>query len=227
MGNFKRDNRFSGRENSRGFSGRDSGGPTMHGATCDECGKKCEVPFKPRSDKPIFCNDCFRSKGNTEPRRFGGRSSGGRSSGGRNSGGRNSGGRSSGRFGSSDTKMYEAVCDKCGENCEVPFKPTSGKPIYCRQCFDQGGKGKGSDQTGKQFEIINTKLDKILGLLNPASSTEKKEKKKTIKKTKVAKPKKVSKGKVEKAVAPKKVKVKKKLTNEQKELIVEKMKKFQ
>ncbi|MCH7759027.1 hypothetical protein IID20_01595 [Patescibacteria group bacterium] len=81
MGNFKRDNRFSGRENSRGFSGRDSGGPTMHGATCDECGKKCEVPFKPRSDKPIFCNDCFRSKGNTEPRRFGGRNSGERSSG--------------------------------------------------------------------------------------------------------------------------------------------------
>jgi len=31
--------------------------------TCSECGKECEVPFKPRTDKPLFCDDCFKKKG--------------------------------------------------------------------------------------------------------------------------------------------------------------------
>jgi len=32
-------------------------------------------------------------------------------------------------------KMHKAVCSECGEECEVPFKPTEGKPVYCRDCF--------------------------------------------------------------------------------------------
>ncbi len=32
----------------------------MHTAICDKCGKKCEVPFKPRGSKPVYCSDCFR-----------------------------------------------------------------------------------------------------------------------------------------------------------------------
>ena len=32
-------------------------------------------------------------------------------------------------------EMYEAVCDACGAKTEVPFLPTSGRPIYCRDCF--------------------------------------------------------------------------------------------
>ena len=34
----------------------------MHKATCADCGKECEVPFKPRADRPVFCRDCFASK---------------------------------------------------------------------------------------------------------------------------------------------------------------------
>ncbi len=34
----------------------------MHKATCSECGKQCEVPFRPDGSKPIFCNDCFNKK---------------------------------------------------------------------------------------------------------------------------------------------------------------------
>ncbi len=26
----------------------------MHSAVCDDCGKRCEVPFRPTGDKPIF-----------------------------------------------------------------------------------------------------------------------------------------------------------------------------
>jgi CxxC-x17-CxxC domain-containing protein len=32
----------------------------MFPATCSECGKSTEVPFQPRSDRPVYCSDCFR-----------------------------------------------------------------------------------------------------------------------------------------------------------------------
>ncbi|NCC70485.1 hypothetical protein EOM09_02795, partial [bacterium] len=66
-----------------------------------------------------------------------------------------SGGRDRGRFGGrdrdrrgSDREMFEAVCDECGKNCEVPFKPTSGKPIYCSECFEKMGGGSRRDDRG-------------------------------------------------------------------------------
>ena len=31
--------------------------------------------------------------------------------------------------------MHKATCAECGEQCEVPFKPTEGKPVYCRDCY--------------------------------------------------------------------------------------------
>lgn len=31
-------------------------------ATCAECGKTCDVPFRPTGDKPVYCNDCFSKK---------------------------------------------------------------------------------------------------------------------------------------------------------------------
>jgi CxxC-x17-CxxC domain-containing protein len=34
-------------------------------------------------------------------------------------------------------EMHEVVCDKCGKTCEVPFKPTTNKPVYCRECFNK------------------------------------------------------------------------------------------
>jgi len=37
----------------------DSQKPQMYSATCSECAKKCEVPFKPSPDRPVLCSDCF------------------------------------------------------------------------------------------------------------------------------------------------------------------------
>ena len=34
----------------------------MHPAVCAECGKDTTVPFRPRGDRPVYCNDCFRSR---------------------------------------------------------------------------------------------------------------------------------------------------------------------
>jgi CxxC-x17-CxxC domain-containing protein len=31
--------------------------------------------------------------------------------------------------------MFEATCTDCGHVTTVPFKPTAGKPVYCRTCF--------------------------------------------------------------------------------------------
>ena len=29
-------------------------------ATCADCGKTTEVPFEPRTGRPVYCSDCFR-----------------------------------------------------------------------------------------------------------------------------------------------------------------------
>jgi len=34
----------------------------MHKAVCSECGKECEVPFKPDADRPVYCQECYRNK---------------------------------------------------------------------------------------------------------------------------------------------------------------------
>jgi CxxC-x17-CxxC domain-containing protein len=31
--------------------------------------------------------------------------------------------------------MHAATCDACGKQTQVPFVPTSGKPLYCSDCF--------------------------------------------------------------------------------------------
>lgn len=52
---------FGGRDRGRDRGGRrdDRGERQMHQATCAECGKKCEVPFRPSGDKPVLCSECF------------------------------------------------------------------------------------------------------------------------------------------------------------------------
>jgi len=37
--------------------------------------------------------------------------------------------------GSENRDMTDAVCSDCGQPCQVPFKPTEGRPVYCRECF--------------------------------------------------------------------------------------------
>ncbi|MFH1835911.1 MAG: CxxC-x17-CxxC domain-containing protein [Methanobacteriota archaeon] len=31
--------------------------------------------------------------------------------------------------------LFDVVCSKCGKDTQVPFKPTEGKPVYCRDCY--------------------------------------------------------------------------------------------
>jgi len=34
-------------------------------------------------------------------------------------------------------QLYDATCSDCGEETKVPFKPTEGRPVYCRDCFQK------------------------------------------------------------------------------------------
>lgn len=52
--------RFGGDKGS--FSRSDGSRPQMFSAVCSDCNRKCEVPFRPTGDRPVFCNDCFGNK---------------------------------------------------------------------------------------------------------------------------------------------------------------------
>jgi CxxC-x17-CxxC domain-containing protein len=66
--------RFGGKKrfgNSHGSQQGDrSDRPVMHQAVCAECGKDCEVPFKPSGDKPVYCSSCFGKKIGFDNTRF-------------------------------------------------------------------------------------------------------------------------------------------------------------
>lgn len=89
-------------------------------------------------------------------------------------------------------EMFKTVCSNCGKDCEVPFRPTTGKPVYCSDCFEtMGGRNADSGRperprfehpdrsqaprvdNNKQLDELNSKLDKIIELLTPAPKVKK------------------------------------------------------
>ena len=114
--------------------------------TCSDCGQ--EFVFTASEQ------DFYAQRGFTEPRRCascrasrkaarnsdggGGYSSGGYSSGGYSSGAGSYGGGGGGSsYGGerAPREMFAATCSSCGKEAQVPFRPTSGKPVYCSDCF--------------------------------------------------------------------------------------------
>lgn len=95
---------------------------------CAECGVQTTVPFKPTGQRPVKCRDCFqkdRPAGGRGPPRSGG-------------GGGFGGPRGGGGFGGdrgADRPMFDATCTRCGTQTQVPFKPTPGRDVFCRDCF--------------------------------------------------------------------------------------------
>ena len=92
--------------------------------TCRDCGQEFvftagEQEFyaeKGFTNQPSRCPDCRRA---AKAARQGG----------------NGGYRSEGGAPRGDRTMHPAVCDQCGKETMVPFVPTSGKPVYCSDCF--------------------------------------------------------------------------------------------
>ncbi len=105
----------------------------MFTATCGDCGNECQIPFKPKEDRPVYCSECFQKH---KPERRGGGSRFGR---GGSRYGRNDRGSRFGR-GSRDDRpreMFTATCGDCGNECQIPFKPKEDRPVYCKECFQQ------------------------------------------------------------------------------------------
>ncbi len=73
----------------------------------------------------------------------------GRGSKGRGFGGGGSFFKDRGRGGDRDREreMFRTTCSQCGRSCEVPFRPTGEKPVYCNSCF---GAMKDSDDSRPQ-----------------------------------------------------------------------------
>lgn len=84
---------------------------------------------------PLRCPSCRASR--KAARGDSGGGGGSYSSGSSYGGGGGGGGYSSGGgYGDrAPRQMYTATCSSCGKDAQVPFQPTSGKPVYCSDCF--------------------------------------------------------------------------------------------
>lgn len=36
-----------------------------------------------------------------------------------------------------DRVLHKAICAECKQECEVPFRPTGERPVYCKECFSK------------------------------------------------------------------------------------------
>ena len=122
--------------------------------------------------------------------------------------------------------MYAVVCFECGEDCEIPFKPSGNRPVYCRACF---AKRKNHSQkpsmpvltTAPSFE--SSRLGSPI-ISAPNSKTQKKAVTKKTSAKKKASPKKKTgakkKSSAKKKTTPKKKVVRKKTTKKKKSKII-------
>ncbi|MGH2446738.1 MAG: CxxC-x17-CxxC domain-containing protein [Candidatus Limnocylindria bacterium] len=47
----------------------------------------------------------------------------------------NGGGYGGGGFSRGPREMHDATCARCGNETQVPFRPTGARPVYCSDCF--------------------------------------------------------------------------------------------
>jgi CxxC-x17-CxxC domain-containing protein len=108
--------------------------------TCRDCGKEFlftagEQSFyaeKGFQHEPTRCRNCRATR------------KGGSGGGGGSFGSGSAGGDSGNRM------LHAAVCSDCGKDTQVPFRPTAGKPVYCRECFQKRGSGGGGRPPGQR-----------------------------------------------------------------------------
>ena len=51
--------------------------------------------------------------------------------------------------------LHKAICADCNKECEVPFRPSQDRPVYCKDCFSKrkrGGPFKGRTDDGPREE---------------------------------------------------------------------------
>gem|GEM_PF-764810 len=96
-------------------------------------------------------------------------------------------------------QMHSAECATCGDVCEVPFRPTGTRPIYCNNCFGKGdaprptrsdapSRGPSREFTPRpdqafndlkaELRGVNEKLERLITLMTPTQKVIKPSKKK-------------------------------------------------
>lgn len=101
--------------------------------------------------------------------------------------------------------MHQAICSACGKACEVPFRPSGDKPVYCNDCF--GGKKNagfdsfarkdfsvrapaerpvaetavGNNDVNRQLQAINVKLEKLIQIADALVRVKNSEQKEVVK----------------------------------------------
>jgi CxxC-x17-CxxC domain-containing protein len=73
---------------------------------------------------PTRCKKCRTNRKGTRGGAEGGRGGNG-----------GHGGRQQAAEGARSRELHPAVCSQCGSETHVPFVPTAGRPIYCRNCY--------------------------------------------------------------------------------------------
>jgi len=57
-------------------------------------------------------------------------------------------------FNDGPREMHKAVCAECKKECEVPFKPSQDRPVFCKECYfkkkDAENAGSGSPRQAPQ-----------------------------------------------------------------------------
>jgi len=115
--------------------------------TCADCGQQfvftaSEQDFYAQRgfSEPRRCASCRASRkaarGSNGGGGYGASSGGGYGASSYGSGGGYGGG--GGGYGERERgprEMFTATCSNCGKEATVPFRPTSGKPVYCSDCF--------------------------------------------------------------------------------------------
>ena len=105
--------------------------------TCSDCGidfvfSASEQEFfaeKGFSSAPKRCSACRAQR-----RASGGGGASSYGNGGGYSGGGSGSGGGGGGF-SRPREMHDATCARCGNETQVPFRPTGARPVYCSDCF--------------------------------------------------------------------------------------------
>ena len=127
--------------------------------TCADCGDQCTIPFVPKTDRPVYCRDCFRKNkpddsGNDRPSRDDRGSRYSRD----DRGSRYSRDDRGSRYSrDNDREETTVTCADCGDQCTVPFVPRSNKPVYCSDCFrknkpdDSGNDRPSRDDRGSRY----------------------------------------------------------------------------
>lgn len=73
-------------------------------------------------------------------------------------------------------EMHSATCSSCGKSCQVPFRPTGDKPVFCRDCFSKQGGGRelgrqagergnlreSNSDIKRELENVNSKLERLI-----------------------------------------------------------------